>query len=67
VRHAGDANELLEVPSDELRPVVGDDSRLRFRALLLGSFEDHFTIGFLHRLPQIPMNDATTVSIQRAA
>src|SRR5450759_1122448 len=38
VRHARDANKLLEVPSDELRSVVGDDSRLRFRVFLLGSF-----------------------------
>jgi len=26
VRHARDANELLEIASDELRAVVGDDS-----------------------------------------
>ena len=38
VRHARDANKLLEIPSDELRSVVGDDSRLRFRVFLLGSF-----------------------------
>ena len=37
VRHARDANELLEVASDELRTIVRDDSRLRFRVLLLGS------------------------------
>src|SRR5438445_9158091 len=30
VRHARDANELLEVASDELRAIVGDDSRLGF-------------------------------------
>jgi len=29
VRHARDANELLEVASDELRAIVGDDSRLK--------------------------------------
>ena len=35
VRHARDANELLEVLGDELRPVVGDDPRPRLRVLLL--------------------------------
>ena len=30
VRHARDANELLEITSNELRAIVGDDSRLRF-------------------------------------
>jgi len=29
MRHSGDPDELLEVASDELRPVVGDDSRCR--------------------------------------
>ena len=34
VRHARDADELLEVPGDELRSVVGDDARPRLRVLL---------------------------------
>src|SRR6516165_4951837 len=44
VRHTRDANELLEVASNKLRTIVGDDSRLRFRILLLGSLQDHFDI-----------------------
>jgi hypothetical protein len=28
--HARDSNKLLELASDELRPVVGDNSWLRF-------------------------------------
>jgi hypothetical protein len=67
VRHARDANELLEVASDELRAIVGDDSRLGFQVLLLGSPQDHFDIGFSHRLTQIPMHEETTESIQNAA
>jgi hypothetical protein len=67
VRHARDANELLEVASDELRAIVGDDSRLGFQVLLLGSLQDHFDIGFSHRLTQIPMHEETTESIQNAA
>jgi hypothetical protein len=50
VRHARDANELLEIASDELWTMVGDDSGLRFRLLLLGSLEDHFDISFSHGL-----------------
>ena len=30
VRHARDAHELLEIAGNELRAIVGDDSRLRF-------------------------------------
>src|SRR5215469_4009489 len=67
VRHARDANELLEVASDELRAIVGDDSRLRFRVLLLGSLKDQFDIRFSHGLTQIPMHEKTTEPIQNAA
>jgi len=35
VRHARDANELLEVAGNKLRTIVGDDSRLRFPVLSL--------------------------------
>ena len=67
VRHARDANELLEIASDELRAVVGDDSRLRFRVLLLGSLRNHFDVGFSHGPPEIPMHEETAEPIQNAA
>src|SRR5581483_6060558 len=67
VRHARDANELLEVASDELRTIVGDDSRLRFRVLLLGSLQDHFDISLSHGLSQIPMHEERTEPIQNGA
>ena len=67
MRHARDANELLEVASDELRTIVGDDSRLRFRVRLLGSLQDHFDISFSHGFTQIPMHEETTEPIQNAA
>src|SRR6516162_9936447 len=67
VRHARDANELLEVLSDELRPVVGNDSRSNARILLFGTFQNDFNIGLRHRLPQIPMNQETAVAVQDAA
>src|SRR6516165_2985133 len=67
VRHARDANELLEVLSDELRPVVGNDSRFNARILLFGTFQNDLNVGFRHRLPQIPMNQETAVAVQDAA
>src|SRR6185437_9441848 len=67
VRHARDANELLEIASDELRTIVRDDSRLRFRVLLLGSLQDHFDVSFSHGLSQISMHEETTEAIQNAA
>jgi len=46
VRHARDANELLEIAGDELRTVVRDKARLYFRVLFLGAFENYFDIRF---------------------
>jgi hypothetical protein len=56
-----DMNELLEVPRDELRSVVGDDSRLRPRGNLSLV---HFRIistsdSFIPADPNTPENDCT--------
>src|SRR5277367_7134277 len=59
--------KLLEVAGNELRAIVGDDSWLRLRVLLLGSLQNHFDVGFSHGLPQIPMHEETTEPIQNAA
>ena len=67
MRHARDANELLEIAGNELRAIVRDDSRLRFRVLLLGSLQNQFDIRFSHGLTQIPMHEETTEPIQNAA
>ena len=61
MRHIGDSNELLEVASDELRPVIRDDARLCLRVLLFGSFQNYLDVGLPHRLTQIPVHDKTTV------
>ena len=57
----------FEVASQELRPVVGNHSRFGRRMLLFGVLQNHFDLSFLHRLPQIPMQDRTTVTLQNAA
>jgi hypothetical protein len=51
----------------KLRAVVRDDSRLRFRVLLLGSLQNHLDVGFSHGLPEIPMHEETAEPIQNAA
>ena len=67
MRHPCDANELLEIPRDELRSVVGDDPGFRFRIFLPRSLQKDFDFRFGHRFPQIPMHDRTAIAIQNAA
>ena len=62
-----DANELLEIASNELRAVVRDNAWLRLRVLFLGAFENYFDIRFPHRLAQIPMHEETAEPVQNAA
>ena len=59
MRHARDANELLEIAGNELRAIIRDDAWLRFRVLFLGAFENDFDIRLPHRLAQIPMHEET--------
>ena len=65
--HTRDANELLEIPGDELRPIVGDDPRFRFRIFFSRSLQNDFDFCFGHRFSQIPMDDRTAIAIQNAA
>ncbi len=67
VRHARNANELLEVLGDELRPVVGNDSRFNARILLFGTFQNDLDVSLGHPLAKIPMNQETAVPVQDAA
>jgi len=67
MRHAQDANKLLEIAGNELRAVVRDDAWLRFRVLFLGAFENYFDISFPHRLAQIPMHEETPEPVHNAA
>jgi len=59
-------NEFLEVFRNELRPVVGDDPRLRLRVKFLGALQDDLHVRIGHRLAQIPVHDAAT-AVQNAA
>ena len=64
--HARDANELLEIAGNELRPIVRDDSRFRLQVFFLGSLQDHFDVSLPHRLAQLPMQEEATEPIQNA-
>src|SRR5215813_12235336 len=60
-------NELLEVLGDELRTVVRDDARPRFRVLLLRPLQDDLVIRLGHRLPDVPVHDVPAETVQDAA
>ena len=67
VSHSGDANELLEIPRDELRPIVGDDSRFGFGELFASTLEDRFDVGFLHFFADFPVDHKAAETIEDRA
>src|SRR5262249_48187590 len=67
MRHTANADELLGVPGDELRAVVGDDPRRHAGELLACPLDDLFDIGLGHGLTQLPMDQESATTIQEAA
>ena len=67
MRHAADADELLEVLGDELGAIVGDDPRRLAWELFPGALDDRFDVGFRHALADLPVNDVAAVAVQNAA
>ena len=67
MRHPADADELLEVLGNKLRPVVGDNPWFCVRIPFPGSLKDNLDIRFLHLSPDFPMNYGTATAIQDAA
>jgi hypothetical protein len=65
--HTANANELLEVPGDELRPIVGDDPRCHVGELLTCPLDDLLDVGLGHGLAQLPMDQVSATAIQEAA
>ena len=47
----------MEVAGDELRTVIGDDSRMNVGELFSGSLQDHFDVGLAHTLAEFPMDE----------
>lgn len=67
MRHARNANELFEVPHQELWPVVGDDPRPGFRVLLPRRLQDDLDVALGHRRPPIPVHDDPAEAFQHRA
>src|SRR5260370_22046714 len=65
--HSADPDELLEVPGDELRPVVRDDPGPRVGESLARPLDDRLDFGFGHAHTNLPVDDEPAVAIQEAA
>ena len=65
--HAAEPDELLEIPGNELRPVVGDDPREGLRKLLPRPLANDLDVGFGHRLADLPVHQEPAVPVQHAA
>ena len=67
-RHIADgavqANEVLEVFGDELRPVVRDDSGCHAGVLFATYLNNDFDIDLLHFFTNVPMDDTAAESIK---
>ena len=63
--HAHQADEGLEIPRDELRPIVADNPRGFTGELLQGPLHDRFHLLFFHCFPQFPMHDGAAAAIQQ--
>ena len=53
----GDADELFEIASNELRSVVGDDSRFGVRIFFQAALQNDLDVGLGHGLAQLPVYD----------
>jgi hypothetical protein len=67
MRHPADANELLEVPGDELRAVVRDDPGVLTGILLAHPLKDRLHLSFLHGLADFPVHDEAALAVEEAA
>src|SRR3954453_19738968 len=67
VSHAADADQLLEVPGDELRAVVRDDPGPLAGVLLARPLDDRLHLGFGHGLADLPVDDEPAVAVEDAA
>ena len=63
--HATDADELLEVFSDELGTIVRDDPRGDLGKAFPGPLDDGLHIGFRHGFPNFPVDDEATIAVEQ--
>lgn len=57
MNHTADPDEILEIPGDELRPVVRDDPGPRVGISLARPLDDRLDIGPGHALADLPVDD----------
>ena len=67
VSHTAYADELLEVPGDELGAVVRDDPGPLAGKLFASPLEDRLHLGFRHGLADLPVDDEPAVAVEDAA
>ena len=60
----GNANEVFEITSNELRTVVGDHSGSNTGIFFHRSLDDNFDLGFCHRVAQLPMQHGSGAAVQ---
>ena len=65
--HTTDSNELLEIPGNELRAVIGDDAWGHTGKLLPGSLYDDLHISLFHALTDLPVHDIAAIAVQDRA
>src|SRR4051794_6926333 len=62
--HPADPDELLEVPGDELRPVVRDDPGPRIGEPLARPLDDRLDLGLGHALTDLPVDEEPAVAVE---
>jgi hypothetical protein len=67
VCQTGDADELFEIARNELRAVVGDDSRFGVWIFFQAALEADLHVGFSHGLAQFPVYDCAGVAVEQRA
>ena len=58
------AHIVLELPGDELWPIVRDDARGDTGKGFTGALQDRLHVGFRHRLTNLPVHDIAAVAVQ---
>src|SRR4029450_13388970 len=65
--HSANANELLEVPGHELRPVVRDDPGTLPGEMLARPLDDRFDLRLFHSRADLPVHDVPAVALEQRA
>ena len=64
VRHARDADELLEILGDELGTVVADEARRNVWVKFAGALDNGFHVDCLHFFADFVVDDGTAIAVE---